>query len=97
MSSHSGTIGRSRGPSIGSQIKRQLSVEWQRECGYSSSDDDERFVPSIDTALLASLIAQNQFSGKFNFLFNYLQLCFHTYLRDNIQKALSLFFNYIND
>lgn len=77
MSSHSGTIGRSRGPSIGSQIKRQLSVEWQRECGYSSSDDDERFVPSIDTALLASLIAQNQFSGKFNFLFNYLQLCFY--------------------
>lgn len=82
MSSHSGTIGRSRGPSIGSQIKRQLSVEWQRECGYSSSDDDERFVPSIDTALLASLIAQNQFSGKFNhLLFDY--LIYYMWIGDN--------------
>lgn len=77
MSSHSGTLGRSRGLSIGSQIRRQLSVEWQRERsnsgglgGYSSSDDDERFVPSIDTALLASLIAQNQFSGKQNYNFS---------------------------
>lgn len=64
MSSHSNTLGRSKGLSIGEQIRRQLSVEWQRERGYSSSDEDERFVPSIDTTLLANLIAQNQFSSK---------------------------------
>lgn len=65
MSSHSNTLGRSKGLSIGEQIRRQLSVEWQRERGYSSSDDDERFVPSIDTTLLANLIAQNQFSSEY--------------------------------
>lgn len=65
MSSHSGTIGRSRGLSVGSQIRRQRSVEWRHEHGYSSSEDDERIGrgsinPSFDSQLLAQLIAQSQ-------------------------------------
>lgn len=63
MSSHSGTIGRSKGLSIGGHIRRQRSVEWQQ--GYSSSDDDDRGIhgainPSFDSQLLAQLIAQSQ-------------------------------------
>lgn len=63
MSSHSGTIGRSKGLSIGGHIRRQRSVEWQH--GYSSSDDDNRGIhgainPSFDSQLLAQLIAQSQ-------------------------------------
>lgn len=65
MSSHSGTIGRTRGISVGNQIRRQRSVEWRHEHGYSSSEDDERIGrgsinPSFDSQLLAQLIAQSQ-------------------------------------
>lgn len=67
MSSHSGTIGRSRGLSAGSQIRRPRSIEWNNEqsTGYSSSEDDENngrgsINPSFDSQLLAQLIAQSQ-------------------------------------
>lgn len=65
MSSHSGTIGRTKGLSIGNQIRRQRSVEWHHEHGYSSSDEDDRGIhgainPSFDSQLLAQLIAQSQ-------------------------------------
>lgn len=65
MSSHSGTIGRSRGLSVGGQIRRQRSVEWHHEHGYSSSEEDDRIGrgslnPSFDSQLLAQLIAQSQ-------------------------------------
>lgn len=77
MSSHSGTIGRSRGLSIGASggiggpIRRQRSVEWHHEQGYSSSEEDDRIGrgsinPSFDSQLLAQLIAQSQqLSSKF--------------------------------
>lgn len=64
MSSHSGTIGRTKGISLTSQMRRQRSVEWHHErSGYSSSEDDDRhgaINPSFDTQLLAQLIAQSQ-------------------------------------
>lgn len=65
MSSHSGTIGRSKGLKIGNQIRRQRSVEWHHEHGYSSSDEDDRGIhgainPTFDTQLLAQLIAQSK-------------------------------------
>lgn len=77
MSSHSGTIGRSSGRSIGAagnHIRRQRSVEWHHS-GYSSSDDDDRGIhgainPSFDSQLLAQLIAQSQeLSNKCKFFF----------------------------
>lgn len=66
MSSHSGTIGRTKGMSLTNQMRRQRSVEWQHERngGYSSSDDDDHrhgaINPSFDSQLLAQLIAQSQ-------------------------------------
>lgn len=65
MSSHSGTIGRSKGVAVGGHIRRQRSVEWHHAPGYSSSDDDDRGIhgtinPSFDSQLLAQLIAQSQ-------------------------------------
>lgn len=72
MSSHSGTIGRSKGLKLGNQIRRQRSVEWQH--GYSSSDDDDRGIhgainPTFDTQLLAQLIAQSkELSNKCKYL-----------------------------
>lgn len=74
MSSHSGTIGRNKGLPTGSQIRRQRSVEWHHEQGYSSSDDDDRgrhgtINPSFDSQLLAQLIAQSQeLSNKCEYL-----------------------------
>lgn len=92
MSSHSGTIGRSRGLSVGSQIRRQRSVEWHHEHGYSSSEDDDRIGrgsinPSFDSQLLAQLIAQSQqLSSKYlptNWtLFN---------LKENLKRNLIIF------
>lgn len=38
--SHSGTIGRTRGLSINGQVRRQRSIEWQKERRYSSSEED---------------------------------------------------------
>lgn len=66
MSSHSGTIGRTKGISLTNQMRRQRSVEWhhERNGGYSSSDDDDgrhgAINPSFDSQLLAQLIAQSQ-------------------------------------
>lgn len=38
--SHSGTIGRTRGISVNGQVRRQRSIEWQKERRYSSSEED---------------------------------------------------------
>ena len=75
MSSHSGTIGRTKGRSLGHHMRRQRSVEWQHD-GYSSSEDDDRghgaINPTFDTQLLAQLIAQSQeLSNKCKSLIRY--------------------------
>uniref|UniRef100_A0A336MG17 CSON000890 protein n=1 Tax=Culicoides sonorensis TaxID=179676 RepID=A0A336MG17_CULSO len=74
--SHSGTIGRTRGLSINGQVRRQRSIEWQKERRYSSSDDDGVSLSATngqlssrtnfqqgsnnDSSILAQLIAQTQ-------------------------------------
>lgn len=73
--SHSGTIGRTRGVSINGQVRRQRSIEWQKERRYSSSEEDVATSASngqpkrsnfgmdgttADSSILAQLIAQTQ-------------------------------------
>ncbi|XP_037931534.1 sericin 1-like [Teleopsis dalmanni] len=71
MSSHSGTIGRKRGGSSGSeyyfnggeQMRRQRSAEWHSRHGYSSSEDEYQNTgqaSAFDTQLLAQLLLQSQ-------------------------------------
>lgn len=63
MEKSSGTLGR-RGMknSLGSSssIRRQRSLEWRQERGYSSSEEDIPARPTMDSHVFASLLAQAQ-------------------------------------
>ena len=70
---HMGTSGRIRGASIGGQVSRQHSMEWQQERNYSSSDDDGQVTEQLnysnshlspEKSILAHLIAQTQQLSK---------------------------------
>lgn len=72
---HTGTSERIRGASIGGQVTRQRSIEWQQERNYSSSDDDDdghiteqlnynNSHLSPEKSILAHLIAQTQQLSK---------------------------------
>lgn len=70
-----GTLGRRAGSKAGltvgpsaAALRRQRSLEWRQDRGYSSSEDDipERpDGPAVDSHVFASLLAQaQQFSSK---------------------------------
>lgn len=57
MESNSGTLGRRGLKSSG--MRRQRSLEWRQERGYSSSEEDIQTRP-LDSHVFASLLAQAQ-------------------------------------
>ncbi|XP_018334457.1 uncharacterized protein LOC108743390 [Agrilus planipennis] len=60
MNKGSGTLGR-RGLKItGGGVRRQRSLEWRRDRGYSSSEEEFPSRPSVDSHVFASLLAQAQ-------------------------------------
>lgn len=65
MDSGTGTLGR-RGLKTASGMRRQRSLEWRRERGYSSSEEDLPTRP-VDSHVFASLLAQAQqeYSSKY--------------------------------
>lgn len=69
MDKSSGTLGR-RGlkGAIGSAgMRRQRSLEWRNERGYSSSEEEIPPRPTVDSHVFASLLAQAQqeYSSKY--------------------------------
>lgn len=65
MDTGSGTLGR-RGPKGPSGMRRQRSLEWRQERGYSSSEEEITTRP-VDSHVFASLLAQAQqeYSSKY--------------------------------
>lgn len=58
MDTSSGTLGR-RASKSSVGMRRQRSLEWRQERGYSSSEEDIASRP-VDSAVFASLLAQAQ-------------------------------------
>lgn len=65
MDTGSGTLGR-RGPKGTGGMRRQRSLEWRQERGYSSSEEEITNRP-VDSHVFASLLAQAQqeYSSKY--------------------------------
>lgn len=65
MDTGSGTLGR-RGPKGTGSMRRQRSLEWRQDRGYSSSEEEITTRP-VDTHVFASLLAQAQqeYSSKY--------------------------------
>lgn len=65
MDTGTGTLGR-RGPKVAGGMRRQRSLEWRQERGYSSSEEEITTRP-VDSHVFASLLAQAQqeYSSKF--------------------------------
>lgn len=64
-----GTLGR-RGLKAMAGMRRQRSLEWRQERGYSSSEEEIATRP-VDSHVFASLLAQAQqeYSSKFTIMF----------------------------
>lgn len=62
MDHSSGTLGRRgfKGSLGNAGMRRQRSVEWRNERGYSSSEEEIPPRPNVDSHVFASLLAQAQ-------------------------------------
>lgn len=73
MEKSNGTLGRRglKGISGNVGMRRQRSLEWRNERGYSSSEEEIPPRPSVDSHVFASLLAQAQqeYSSEFENLF----------------------------